>query len=363
LRQKAEYLYGLATAIGSVPHQEAEEALRLVKENLVYGPHWPQLPARGKVESFVRQYLHPLVKLGMVETEQGETPFFCDQGGSWLEKSEQFYSYYLDAAGEGSQKEQALSFFAFPEDAAKGFYRFLEEDWKGGDRRPVFLKGQISGPLSMGLQVNAEEGGAAFYQEGLRDILVKALELIARAQARAMQQFSLPVLIFMDEPALMAYGQSTYVSLSRPDIVQSFEQVVHALQAEGASSGVHCCSGVDWSILFELPLDVVNFDAYDFFDSMLVYTEELTRFLERGGCLSWGLVPTSEAVEKEEVDSLLRRFENGVERLTRRGVPEDLLRRQLLLTPSCGAGTLSAAQTEKVYRLTCQLQEALAEGR
>ena len=34
---------GLATAIGSLPHQDMEAALELVFEHLPDCPHWPQL--------------------------------------------------------------------------------------------------------------------------------------------------------------------------------------------------------------------------------------------------------------------------------------------------------------------------------
>ena len=64
----------------------------------------------------------------------------------------------------------------------------------------------------------------------------------------------------------------------------------------------------DWSILFQLPLHIVNFDAYGFLDSMLAYGEELEGFLRRGGCLGWGLVPTSEPVAQEDAFSLRENF-------------------------------------------------------
>ena len=41
---------------------------------------------------------------------------------------------------------------------------------------------------------------------------------------------------------------------------------------------------------------------------------------KRGGILAWGLVPTSEAIENEEISSLQEKFVNGIERLSKRGL-------------------------------------------
>ena len=95
-----------------------------------------------------------------------------------------------------------------------GFYKFLEEKW-GKLSKTSFLKGQLSGPLTVGLQVSAENNVPAFYRDDLRDIITKTLALNARYQARLLKKFSLPVVIFIDEPQLLSFGQSAYVALSR----------------------------------------------------------------------------------------------------------------------------------------------------
>lgn len=352
--------YGSATGIGSMPHADPVQALELIKETLPRGPHWPQLPGLGRSEGFVQQYLTPLVKLGLLNLEISGTPFFCDLTESWVEKVAKFYEIYLGYQKEGGSYP-AFSFFALPKESAAGFYKFLNESWESLACKPHFLKGQLSGPLSLGLQVNAGDGTAAFYRDDLRDLINKTLVLSAKFQVQSLKKFSLPVLIFIDEPLLLSYGQSPYISLSREDISRSLEEVVLAIKEEGAYAGIHCCSGVDWSILFQLPLHVVNFDAYNYFDSMLVYSEELDAFLKKGGCLGWGLVPTSEEIEDVSALSLREKFYEGIGRLSQRGVDPKLLARQYLLTPSCGTGALSIPQSERVYRTTASLQNMLQD--
>ncbi len=365
MKQKLNFLYGSATAIGSMPHRDIDAAFKLIKDTLYSGPHWPQLPKLGGEETFVRQSLAPLWRLGMLDMEEKGSPFFCNERKDWLHKIERFYSLYLDyPAGDTKEglKDDPPAVFAFSRETAAGFYKFLEQEWGKLSRKPLFLKGQLGGPLTLGLQVNAENKIPAFYNDDLRDIITKTLVLNARFQIRLLKRFSLPVVIFIDEPQLLSFGQSAYVALSREQISKSIGEVVSAINAEGAYAGVHCCSGIDWSVIFELPLRIVSFDAYDYFPSLLVYSEAIDVFLRNGGCLAWGLVPTNpEAIEKENAFSLKQRFFDGISRLARRGVNPELLSRQYLLTPACGAGTLSADACARVYRITRELQEMLRE--
>ncbi len=48
-----------------------------------------------------------------------------------------------------------------------------------------------------------------------------------------------------------------------------------------------------------------------------------------------------------------------IEILVSRGLDREKLQEQLLLTPSCGTGTLPEKQAEKVYRVLAQLVEKL----
>lgn len=356
------FLYGTATGIGSMPHTDVHAALRLIRQALPQGPHWPQLPGRGAKEGFARQHLSLLEKMQLLHNT-GDAPVFYNQQDNWPQKLESFYRLCLQVELEQNSNE-ALQPFALPADAAVGFYALLgEKGFALPGSLPCYIKGQISGPLSLGLQLQAADGSAAFYHAELRELLTRTLALSVRRQVRDLKRFSLPVLIFIDEPALLAYGQSAYVSLARGDIFACLEEIVAAITGEGAYAGVHCCSGVDWSILFDLPLHVVNFDAYSYFNSMLVYSADLDSFLRRGGCLAWGLVPTSPEVDQEDGRSLLQQFERGIERLAKAGVTEELLREQYLLTPSCGTATLSVAQAERVYMLTAELRQRLADRR
>jgi hypothetical protein len=98
--------------------------------------------------------------------------------------------------------------------------------------------------------------------------------------------------------------------------------------------------------------------------AITLYPQELRGFLERGGWLGWGIVPTldREAAAAATVPALLARFDAGVERLVAKGFERELLLRRALITPSCGAGgVLTEPLAERVLDLLRELSGVLRD--
>ncbi|NLZ38111.1 MAG: hypothetical protein GX893_00700 [Firmicutes bacterium] len=345
-------LSGLATGIGSFPTLTAEPALNLIFNHIPELPHWPQLPAKGSKEGLVRQYLSPLLEFGLLAESPRRSPFFLTGAEEWLELLTDFYSKVLE-----NHSEETIASFGLPQDVASGFYAFLHYLQEFGVGPACCLKGQLTGPLTIGIVVTDEEMQPAFYHHDLREIIVRSLAMQICWQARTLKQFGLPVILFLDEPGLYGYGQASFVGLSKHAIQHSLKALIDVAHSEDIMIGIHACAGVDWSLLFELPFDIINIDMYNYFTSLLPYVEECNNFLARGGYLAWGIVPTSVEVQKESVSSLLKRLDSDQERLATKGVDYQTLRKQLLITPSCGTGTLTLEQTTAVYRLLQELRE------
>ncbi|MDA8442074.1 MAG: hypothetical protein M0Z55_06825 [Peptococcaceae bacterium] len=335
---------GLITGVGSLPFSTAEPALDLIWQSLPLAPHWPQLPKAGHQEGFSSQYVQALVRLGLVCDEA--SLYFTTNSSAWVAGLTAFYDLYLTAL-DGD--EAALANFAFPLQAARGFYAFVDDIKQNGTRQAVCLKGQLSGPLTVGFQLTDPDKKASYYDSQLRDIVVKNLALHAIWQVKTLQQFKLPVIMMVDDPSLYAYGASTHVTLTREEIIADLNTVFQGIKQAGAKVGTHVCAGMDWTLLFDTDVEIINFDAYGYFDSMKVYAGRLNEFLTRGGVISWGIVPTSQTVLDESAASLFQRFKGYVQELEDRGIERELLLRQSMYTPSCGAGTLSLELADKIY--------------
>lgn len=344
---------GLATGIGSMPFIEPGDALKLIRENLPDIPHWPQLPRRGGDEGFVHQFLDPLVRLGLLEKRDDKVVFPVDNP-NWPDQLTEFYSVYL-AAEAGDAK--ALEAFAFPPASASGFYAFMEDMRSNGTGSARYLKGHLAGPLTIGFQLKDERGRLAYYEDQLRDMLVKTLAMHARWQAMELSKLGLPAIIFVDEPGIRVYGSSSYITVTREMVLNDLNAISTAIHDARGLAGVHSCDAIDWSVLFESDLEIVNLDTYQYGDSLLPYAKELKIYLERGGTMAWGAVPTLDKAFEEDAASLLTRLEKLWMELEQRGIKRELLLKQSLITPACGTGLLDPELADRIYRLTGEVSE------
>jgi hypothetical protein len=275
---------------------------------------------------------------------------YCDTSRDLLEEIEKVYRAYL----EGDYVSMAIG-----EEFAAGLYTFSAKVKEEGRSYPL-LKGQVTGPISFGLTVLDENNRPILYNDQLADAMFRVLNMKARWMEDFLRDTGLSeeVLIFFDEPYLVSVG-SALVSVSPERVVDSLKLCTEGLTC---LTGAHCCGNTDWSLLFRAGVQVVNFDAYQYMESMALYPEELAVFLEEGGVLAWGLVVNGPEVDRETLDSLAQRFEEGKSLLVSRGVPRDLLEERAMITPACGLDGLKEEQAERVYALTAELSELLRGG-
>ena len=104
---------------------------------------------------------------------------------------------------------------------------------------------------------------------------------------------------------------------------------------------IHCCGNTNWKIILELGVDIVSFDSYSFGDKLALYPEEIKKFLQGGGFLAFGIIPTSEYRKGVSEDELYGKFISIIESFEKRGISRDLLFKNIIFTPSCGLGPVS----------------------
>ncbi len=343
-----EFVYSfITTGIGSFPHKDEREVFNLILQSFPQIPFWPQLPKRSFLEGMVTQYSEGFPSLRMDEREQR---VWVDTSLGFEKEIEKFYQRL-----EGGELEP----FQITEDFAKGL-RILKDLSSEDHRKEIkYIKGQVTGPITFGLALTDQEGKPIFYDPTLRDILVKHLSLKARWMEKRFNDFfpGIPTILFFDEPSLSSFG-SAFSNLSREDVIHSLNECFDAVKG---LKGVHCCGNTDWSVLLSTNLDILSFDAYGYLETLSLYPKELSAFLERGGILAWGIIPTSEAILKEDAQSLIKRFKEGVKTLSKEGIDLNLLQKAIL-TPSCGTASLSVPLAERVCRLTAEVSKRLRGG-
>lgn len=327
------------TGIGSLPHVNAEDACRLILDTFDI-PFWPQLPRTSFREFMVPQYSEGMP---FVKTDPEKQTVWVERGPS--DELERFY--------EGWKEESRI---AISEDHAKGLHAFLHII---KNKNFEFLKGHVTGPLTFTLGLKDTGGKPIYFDEELREIALMLLKAKTRWQIDALKVHAGKVIVFIDEPILSALGGSAYLGVSEVESMRLIAEMAEVIHSEGGIPGIHCCGNANWPLVIRCGADIINFDAYDYVDTIALYPEEFREFLERGGALAWGIVPTSDAITLETPDSVIKRFREGIEKLSRH-FPEELLLSHILITPSCGTGSRTVEETLKVFQILMRLKEAFA---
>lgn len=266
-------------AIGSLPCDNLDKAMEIVKRNFGNIPFWPQLTNVSTKEDMIIQF-------------SDDMSSFCS--------------------------------VSFP--------KFLELI---KNTKPHYAKGQVTGPNTLSFRIKSNKLAQTLAQKALWQI----------KQIKSANPTTIPI-IFIDEPSL--------ASVQNQNATEMIKTVSDTIKENGGISGVHCCGDCDWDIVIKAGVDIISFDAYSFTPSTA-----FVKFLANGGKIAWGIIPTKDtsAILDADLDKMIEIFENGVKNLTKFGIDEKIIIENSLVTPSCGAGSLSEELAEKAMILTKQLSD------
>lgn len=335
---------GLATAIGSFPHADPGPALELIFRELPAAPAWPQLPKRGLKENMCPQFSAGMPAL-VVDREKNRIYF--QVGDDLMERLEEFYLKVIEDDPEA---------FAIGKDYAAGFHAFIH-DLSERDPFP-FIKGCVTGPITFGLTITDQNRKPSLYHPEIFDAIVKTIAMKARWQIQILKDHCRIPILFIDEPYLASVG-SALVSLKEDEVIEKLNEVIAAIHGSGALAGVHCCANTDWSILLRTDIDILSFDAYAYARNLLLYGSLIREYLLRGGALAWGITPSTEDIDRETVDSLWENLMGSWRRLEKEGISRAELKASALITPSCGMGTVTVKQCEKIMEFNHEISERI----
>jgi methionine synthase II (cobalamin-independent) len=328
---------GAITSIGSWPQTDYNKIVNLIIENFKDLPSWPQLPKLGFHENMYVQYSEGLPSIVIEEKEE---KIYFDTSKEIFSSIQTVYENFLS---------ENYNFFAISEKYAKGLYIFKQTLQQKAKLK--FVKGQTLGPISLGLSLTDENKRLILYNDQMSDAIVKSCVCKAVWQAKFLSEIAEKVVIFIDEPYLVSYG-SAYINITRDQVISMLNEIIDKLHELNVLTGVHCCGNTDWSLLTDTNVDIINFDAYEFFDGFMLYPDQINKFLGQNKYIAWGIIPTKEEkIFSETPESLFAKLKNQQQILAGKGVDINNLEKNAIITPSCGTGSLSESASEKAIEL------------
>jgi hypothetical protein len=293
-----------------MPHTDAERALEMALSLDV--PFWPQLPNYSYYEDMY------------VQAAEHFPGIILDMGKRTLRFSLDKFAEELE---EVLLRFDDPIYFDVSETYSTVYHRFLALDLKD---RPA-IRGQLEGPISFGFNILDQDERPILFDDTVRPFMLDFMAKRLNVQLARLKQRNVNAFMFVDEPGLqfLFSAMAGYGDLkAKSDLDQFFTQV-------DRPRGIHLCGNPDWDFLLNLDLDVLSLDVYTNAEIFASYTTAIKRFFDRGGVIVWGIVPTGlEAFAQEEIPTLIQRLENVWKILWSRGIDQDRLIAQSMLSPA-----------------------------
>ncbi len=331
--------YLLTTAMAVMPHTDINRALEMALSLDV--PFWPQLPRYSYYEDMYVQASEHFPGI-ILDVEKRTLRFSIEKFTNELEEAMAHF--------------EEPEYFDISETYSEVYHRFLKLDLAN---RPA-IRGQLEGPISFGFNVVDQDNRPILFDDTVRPFIIEFLARRINIQLSKLKKINQNAFMFIDEPGLQFVfsAMSGYGDVAARKDMEIFFSLIERPR------GVHLCGNPDWDFLLGLDLDILSLDVYSNGEIFASYASSIKKFLDRGGILVWGIVPTNiEPFEKENINSLENRLIEMWTFLDKKGVDRDFLMSRSMLSPAtcCLVNPDIEKTVEKTFTMVKELSTRLRE--
>lgn len=329
----------LTTAMAVMPHTDVDRALEMALSLDV--PFWPQLPNYSYYEDmYVQAGEHfPGILLDM---DNRKLRFSMEK---FTEELEETLAHFDDPV-----------YFDVSETYSAVYQRFLNLDLTD---RPA-IRGQMEGPISFGFNILDQDDRPILFDDSVRPFMFDFMARRVNVQLARLKKRNPNAFMFVDEPGM----QFLFSALSGYDNIKARHELDQFFSQIDRPRGIHLCGNPDWDFLLNLDLDVLSMDVYTNAEVFSSYVGSIGKFLNRGGVIVWGIVPTGfEAFAQEEIPSLIDRLESVWQILWSKGIDRELLIARSMLSPAtcCLINPDKEQTVERAFGAVRKMAEVLRE--
>jgi len=329
----------LTTAMAVMPHRNVDRALEMALSLDV--PFWPQLPLYSYHEDMY------------VQASEHFPGIVLDVEKRTLRFSMEIFTNELEEAMAHFEEPE---YFDISETYSEVYHRFLKLDLAD---RPA-IRGQLEGPISFGFNVVDQDNRPILFDDTVRPFIIEFLARRINIQLSKLKKINQNAFMFIDEPGLQFVfsAMSGYGDVTARRDMETFFSLIERPR------GIHLCGNPDWDFLLGLDLDILSLDVYSNGEVFTAYASSIKKFLDRGGILVWGIVPTNiDPFEKENINSLENRLIEMWTFLDKKGIDRDFLMSRSMLSPAtcCLVNPDIEKTVEKTFAMVKELSTRLRE--
>ena len=225
--------------------------------------------------------------------------------------------------------------------------------------RPA-IRGQLEGPISFGLNVLDQDKRPILFEDTIRPFMFEFMSKRINVQLKRLQLMNPNAFMFVDEPGL----QFLFSALSGYDSTKAKSDMEQFFSVIQRPRGIHLCGNPDWDFLLHLDLDILSLDIYQNGEVFSSYWKSIKNFLDRGGVIVWGVVPTNfEPFEAENIRSLETRLTGVWDFLSAKGIDREFLLSRSLISPAtcCLVNPDGETTVEKAFAVVNELSHRLRD--
>jgi len=192
----------------------------------------------------------------------------------------------------------------------------------------------------------------------VRDTLFDFIAKKVNHQQKVLERENSNAFMFLDEPGL----EFVFNSISGYTDIMAGRDMKAVLKAIDGQKGIHLCGNPDWDFLLNLEMDILSFSAFHRGDLLVKYLDSVRGFLDRGGIISWGIVPVGfDDFKVETVQKAIDRLELLWDALEKNGISREVLVPQGMLMPAtCSLINLDGdATVDRAYDNLIQVADHL----
>ncbi len=300
----------LTTAMGVMPHTDVDKALNIALSLDI--PYWPQLPNYSYYEDMYVQASENFPGI-ILDLERRTVKF----------STEKFYEE-LDNAMSNWENDD---FFDVSEKYSVVYHKFLSLDLS----KYIAIRGQMEGPISFGFYVKDENDRPILFNDEIRPFMFEFMAKRVNVQLKRLKEKNKNAFMFIDEPGL----QFLFSALSGYSDVFAKQDIENLFAMIERPRGIHLCGNPDWDFLFGFDMDIASIDIHTNQKVIPLYGNSIKNYIERGGIIVWGVVPTNyEPFKNENLDSLKELLRKIWDIVIKAGVDREQLLAQSLLSPA-----------------------------